>query len=130
MRGVVKLFVSGSSSRLGAREASPLLTGRHLTITVFPLSFREFLSFRGVEPSKAARSQAGRDRSSGLLREYLRTGGFPEVVLSDQKADLLSQYFVDVVRRDVVDRHGLRDSARSSSWPSPSRPTSAGVQLR
>lgn len=46
------------------------------------------------------------------LRDYLRWGGFPEVVLATdvrQKELLLKQYFDDVIYRDVALRHEVRD---------------------
>ncbi|MCL4377039.1 MAG: AAA family ATPase, partial [Actinobacteria bacterium] len=39
--GKAKIIVSDSSSKLLKGEFSTLLTGRHLDVTVFPLSFKE-----------------------------------------------------------------------------------------
>lgn len=111
----VKLFVTGSSSSLLASEYGTLLTGRHLSFTVYPLSFREFLRVRGLagpwdEVSLAARKALIRN----LLREYLQFGGFPEVVLrerEDLKERLLKQYFEDILYRDIVGRYQVRDVA-------------------
>jgi len=72
------------------------LTGRNLTHTIFPLSFDEFRSF-------------GEKRE---LDEYLKYGGFPEVVLEEneeQKKILLQQYLQDIIYRDVVTRHNIKD---------------------
>jgi len=47
-----------------------------------------------------------------LLHEYLRWGGFPEAVLLDDKHKkrvLLSQYFEDILYKDMAFRHGLKD---------------------
>ena len=38
-----KIIISGSNAGLLSRELGTLLTGRHLDLTVFPLSFGEFL---------------------------------------------------------------------------------------
>lgn len=46
------------------------------------------------------------------LNEYLRWGGFPEVVLADEEARkeaLLKQYFEDVLFKDLALRHQIRD---------------------
>jgi len=45
----VEVFVTGSSSRLLSRDLATALRGRSITLEVFPLSFREVLSFRGIE---------------------------------------------------------------------------------
>ncbi|MEA1864762.1 MAG: AAA family ATPase [Euryarchaeota archaeon] len=47
-KGKIKIFVSGSTSKLTESELSHLLTGRHLTTRVFPLGFGEFLRFKDV----------------------------------------------------------------------------------
>ena len=43
-----KIIISGSNSNLLNSDLSTLLTGRHLDIIVYPLSFTEFLSFNKV----------------------------------------------------------------------------------
>src|SRR3990167_784100 len=44
-----KIFITGSSSRLLSREISSLITGRHISYQIFPLSFGEFLSFNKID---------------------------------------------------------------------------------
>jgi predicted AAA+ superfamily ATPase len=43
-----RIIVSGSSARLMSEDLATLLSGRDIPVEVFPLSFREFLEFRGV----------------------------------------------------------------------------------
>lgn len=47
--GESNIFITGSSSSLLSGEISTLLTGRHLSYKVFPLSFSEFLSFKNID---------------------------------------------------------------------------------
>ena len=51
-KGKIKIFISGSTSKLTKTNMSYLLSGRHLTSVVFPLSFREFLYFNKIEFDK------------------------------------------------------------------------------
>ena len=44
-KGKIKIFISGSTSKLTKTNMSYLLSGRHLTSIVFPLSFREFVGY-------------------------------------------------------------------------------------
>ena len=108
----LKVIITGSSSQLLSREAGTKLTGRHLSFEVYPLSFREFLRFRNV----SVRSRADYSGQKPLIRhffgEYLRYGGFPEVVLKESVEDkelMLRQYFEDILYRDVVSRNEIRD---------------------
>ena len=58
--------------------------GRVLSFRLLPLSFREYLAFKGVEVSPTIPSlPSERYNIRFLLDEYLIFGGFPEVVLSE-----------------------------------------------
>jgi len=103
------IFVSGSNSKLLSDEFGSSLTGRHLMINVFPLNFKEFLHFNGLEIKNELDLIAERIKIKRLLRNYLEFGGFPKVVLSaKEKQEILLQYFVDIITRDIVERHKIR----------------------
>jgi len=114
----VKLVCTGSTAALLASQGGPLassgspppvaqgtpraksrggkLTGRQALLTVYPLSFQEFLRFRGYDFSRAEDY-----RFVSAAQEYLETGGYPELVL--QPSDLyLAQLLQDIVARDLV----------------------------
>jgi predicted AAA+ superfamily ATPase len=71
----VKFVISGSSSKLLSSEFSTLLTGRSVNFEVFPLSFKEFLEFKGLPLSKVP-LKAEQRKIRYHLNEYLRFGGF------------------------------------------------------
>lgn len=108
-KGSIKIFVTGSCSDLLGEEYASLLTGRHLTREVFPLDFGEYLSFKGMDPSRALDTE--RDRSKAIARfdEYLLTGGFPEIVLDGPNSNMSSQLFTDIIARDITARVGVRN---------------------
>jgi len=104
----IKIFVSGSSANLLSKEYSKLLTGRHLTTHVTPLSFKEFLYFNNIKiPSKSLTEQE-ESIIKKQLKEYIKNGGFPDVVLGKEKDDIISQLFTDIVTRDVLSRIDIR----------------------
>lgn len=103
----VCLFVTGSSSHLLSRELATGLRGRSVSYEVFPLSFAEFLRFRGLEHTPYSRSSES--RMVAALEDYLRTGGLPEVVLADEslRPRILKEYVDLVFYRDLVERYGV-----------------------
>lgn len=103
-----KIIISGSSSKLLAGELATVLTGRHLDVAVFPLSFKEFLLFKNIEIKDELDLISKKIEIKRALNEYSEFGGFPEVVLSEEKRQLLSRYFEDVVTKDVEKRHKIR----------------------
>ena len=107
--GKAKIVVSGSSAKLLAGELATLLTGRHLDIVVFPLGFKEFLYFKNLEIKDELDLAAKKIEIKRLFREYLEFGGFPEVVLSEEKKQLLLTYFDDIITKDIERRYNLRE---------------------
>lgn len=103
------IFVSGSSSKLSSREVSTRLRGRYVSKLILPLSFKEFLKFKNVEPRYPEAPEV-RGRLLQKLREFMEFGGFPEVVNRDYgKIELLRTYKETIFYRDVVERFRVRD---------------------
>lgn len=101
----IKIIVTGSSSRLSSIEVPTELRGRAWGQTVYPLSFKEFISFKTV-------TQQGLQDAGFHLDEYLIFGGLPDVVLSRSDAErkgLIYEYLDVVLRRDIMERFNLDD---------------------
>jgi predicted AAA+ superfamily ATPase len=105
----VEVFVTGSSSRLMKRDLASAMRGRSITLEVFPLSFREFLDFRGIAVVPASADNESLVRHA--LENYLAWGGFPEIVLSAEalRPLILSEYAAVMFHRDIVERYGVRN---------------------
>jgi predicted AAA+ superfamily ATPase len=102
-KGKIKIFVSGSTSKLTETKFSSLLTGRHLTTHVYPLSFSEFLSFKGFDHNKELIIEKDKAVVMEYLREYMEFGGFPEVSLIDSgKEEMIQTLFTDIINRDIL----------------------------
>ncbi|MBK8920451.1 MAG: ATP-binding protein [Saprospirales bacterium] len=106
----VKFIVSGSSSFYLKNHFSESLAGRKKIFELWPLDFREFLVFREAwEPQ--IELERGKsflrtfyDLYSPLYEEYIRFGGFPEVVLadsSDNREDYLSDIINSYIELDI-----------------------------
>jgi len=111
-REEMRLFLSGSSSKLSSREIPTSLRGRALTFEVYPLSFREFLRFKRFEVPERPDLSPKKTEMLNLLREYLIYGGFPEVVLAEDKRVkrlIVRDYFNTIIALDVVERYKLRN---------------------
>lgn len=98
-----KLHLIVSSSRKNLAIPNKPLRGRVLPYELYPLSFREFLQFNDISLEKTT---AGIGKIEKAFNEYLVYGGFPEVVLSQNKTDklrLLDSYFKDIIGLDVAE---------------------------
>jgi predicted AAA+ superfamily ATPase len=107
------IFITGSSSKVSSRELPTELRGRCLEVKLFPLSFSEFLRFKNIDIDlkTAQYSEKERIKILKMLDEFLNYGGMPEVVLSteEKKFEILQQYYGTVVRRDIVERFGIKN---------------------
>lgn len=86
--------ITGSNANLLSGELSSTLTGRHLTIELFPFDLDE----------------SRRLDATTTLADYLDAGGFPEPLMTPDGDQLLRQYFHDIVERDVRERVRARSS--------------------
>nr|WP_237182750.1 ATP-binding protein [Pyrococcus kukulkanii] len=102
------IFITGSSSKLLSREIATALRGRSLSFELFPLSFAEFLHFKGVQINKPLI-----ERERGLIRryleEYIKYGGFPELIDVPPllKIRILQEYLDLIMYKDLIERYGI-----------------------
>jgi len=102
------VILSGSSSKILKKEFSSLLKGKNITYLLFPFSFREFLKAKGFQND--IRTFEGRGKIQKLLKDFLTIGGYPEVVLNEEKKDFLwRSYFDEIFYRDFVERHKIKN---------------------
>jgi len=99
-----KIIITGSNSKMLSGELSTYLTGRHISFTLFPFSFSEYLKFKGVklEGIKGFYSTISESLAKRELENYLKLGGFPEVHKISE--DILPQIVSDILLKDVVIR--------------------------
>ena len=97
------IFVTGSNSKLLSSDISTRLRGRYYEVRIFPLSFREFLSFR--KNATDAESE---------FKNYMRYGGLPGLhELPIDNEALISEYLYTLVNtvfyKDLIERYKIRE---------------------
>lgn len=91
-----KVIVTGSNAKILSSEMGTSLTGRQISLEVFPFSFQEYLAHFNMD--------AGLETFS----DYLMLGGMPEF-LNTKNRDVLLNLYNDLIYRDIVVRHSLRN---------------------
>lgn len=103
------IFITGSSSKLLSKELSTSLRGRTITYSILPFSFREYLSYHNFEFKKTY-TTSQENQIKNHLRNYLKKGGFPDIVIEDELADKFFDEYIDlVVFRDIIERHKIKN---------------------
>jgi len=104
----IKIFITGSNASLLSSEISTALTGRNRTITNFPFSFGEFLTFKNYRLQKNDFYQTKKRAAiKSFFQEYLKLGGYPEIIKINDPT-LLEQYFKDIIYRDILPRYSIK----------------------
>jgi len=106
------LIVTGSNAHLLSRELSTHLTGRNISLKLFPFSFREFIKYHGVVVKNAdLLSTKERGLLKKKLEEYISAGGFPEVVKDPaNKKVYLQSLYSDILNKDIIIRYKIKFS--------------------
>ena len=108
LRQGIKLVLTGSNANLLSGELSTHLTGRYHQIELYPFSFSEYCTIRGVDAHGMTTKAYGlRDKA---LDEYLMSGGFPELIASPEisKRDYLFSLSEAIVKKDICQRYKIR----------------------
>ena len=99
------MYITGSNAYVLSSDLATFITGRYVTINVFPLSFKEFLA--------ALRDDEPQVDPHVAFRRYVEQGGFPfQTELEfDQSSSLkyLEDLFSTILLKDVVKRNNIRD---------------------
>jgi predicted AAA+ superfamily ATPase len=95
-----KMVCTGSTSSLIKRQGGKL-TGRQIINHLYPLTFKEYLTFKGTTPSKSEDYQYEK-----LFENYLIEGGYPEHVLNPS-LEYMNNLIDDIIARDIVRLHRI-----------------------
>lgn len=101
-----KCFVTGSNADILSKEISSYLTGRHIDIELYPFSYKEFIEYKNM-PFNPQTTKTNA-KLLNLFEEYLKFGGFPEVIVYNQK-ELLKEIYKDIILKDVALRWDIKN---------------------
>jgi len=109
----VKLFLSGSSAKILSREIATELRGRSFATEIWPYSLQEFAQIQKVTLQNGIGGRKSQDYATGLLRDYMQQGGFPETLNVEdwQRRRILQDYVDVVVFRDIVERYRIANAS-------------------
>ena len=102
------LVITGSNARMLSSEMATVLTGKYLQVEMLPFSLEEFFDWNKFDLHSVNPEQ--QTDALVLMDDYLRNGGYPEVVLSRQLTrSYLDTLFDSIIWKDVAKRHNVRN---------------------
>ena len=107
LRQGMKIIITGSNAKLLSSELSTHLTGRHATVELYPFSFLEYCTYKGIDVSTLSTRAEGLRRSA--FDDYIKQGGFPELLIeNDNNRRYVNDLVEDILERDIKKRYNLR----------------------
>lgn len=102
-----QVFITGSNAQMLSKEIASTLGGRFLIKEVSPLSFYEYLIFKGVKLSKASFYSEEKIKIKSLFNDFFQQGGFPELYKYQDKRAYLSNLYKKLLYGDIMVRHNI-----------------------
>lgn len=105
------VYVTGSTAQMLSGEMSSALRGWPDEYTEYPLSFKEFIAFKGIKANRY--TEEGAALMANMFKSYLLTGGFPQAVLANvetERVKLLQAYFNTMLFRDMIEHYNISAS--------------------
>jgi uncharacterized protein len=96
------IYITGSNSRVFSGEYLTYITGRYAEIKVYPLSFKEFMTFRGADITQ----------KEAAFNDYLHLGSFPAIALATNPSlrdAIMTGLFDSIFSRDILLRGNIRN---------------------
>jgi uncharacterized protein len=96
----IKLFLSGSASISLQKNSKESLAGRMIEFFVEPLSFSEFLNWKKINFNEK-KPELFQNELMPLFMDYLRKGGFPEIIF-EEKDEIIRDYIKNTVLERII----------------------------
>jgi predicted AAA+ superfamily ATPase len=98
-----KIYITGSNANLFSEELGTRLTGRYISLNVYPISFAEF-SQHLIPLKQVDFSTIEIGRLKQLYSNYLELGGIP-AYQTNQDIEYLHSLYESILYRDIITRY-------------------------
>lgn len=105
-----KIFVTGSNANLLNDKNITRLSGRYFAHQNYPFSFQEYLMAKKQKfYTNDIENLTIKNKLLKNFDSYLKTGGFPEVVLEND-AEILNTYYQTILQKDILNEINPKNS--------------------
>ena len=105
------LTITGSNSSMLSSEIATVLSGRYISIDVYPLSFKEFVDFNDLKIGTKLDLVNKKIELNRYFEKFIKYGGFPKSLEYDENdiKELLITYKDSILLKDIVARFKLKN---------------------
>ena len=105
LRKKMHVVITGSNAKLLSSELATHLAGRAKEIHLYPFSFAEYCAMKGIDTERQSTKAEGIRRAA--FDEYMKHGGFPELLSISDKRAYVSALVDNILKRDIEQRYNI-----------------------
>ena len=105
LRKKMHVVITGSNAKLLSSELATHLAGRAKEIHLYPFSFAEYCAMKGIDTERQSTKAEGIRRAA--FDEYMRHGGFPELLSISDKRAYVSALVDNILKGDIEQRYNI-----------------------
>jgi predicted AAA+ superfamily ATPase len=88
------LIITGSNSSMLSSEIASSLSGRYLSIDVYPLSFKEYLEFKNITINSLLDLVDNKIILNREFEQFINDGGFPKLISYEKEQKKRITYYI------------------------------------
>lgn len=104
-----RVFITGSNAKMLSRDIATTLGARYFDEKIYPYSFKEYLGAKGIILEDNWEYGKQRNLVQLQFEEYFKWGGFPELLLYQNKRHWLNGLYEKIVLGDVIQRNNIKN---------------------
>lgn len=105
LRTKMHVILTGSNAKLLSSDLATHLTGRSSEIALYPFSFSEYCVIKNVGFN--LRTTKGIAETRKTFDEYIKKGGFPELMYIKNEKKYISDLISNILKRDIEQRYRI-----------------------
>lgn len=109
LRKKLHVVLTGSNAKLLSNDLATHLTGRSCEIPLYPFTFEEYCIIKEVDTEALTTKGIAQRRTA--FDEYMKQGGFPELMLVKNARTYVSNLVNNVLKRDIEQRYNIAFTA-------------------
>lgn len=103
-----KIYITGSNANLFSEELGTRLTGRYISLNIYPISFAEFSQHNiPLEKKDFSTKEIGQLRAE--YSKYLELGGIPAYI-TNKEPEYLNSLYESILYRDIITRYKVSNA--------------------
>lgn len=103
------VYITGSNAKMLSRDIQTVLGGRFLDALIYPYTFAEYLEANGVALEKEWQYGSQRAIVQQTFVDYIKWGGFPELLLFRNKRNWLNGLYEKILLGDIIQRNKVKN---------------------